>query len=185
MVYTCANCGAIRGGGVATSDKVWDQCRCGATDVSARPCVEGLPGQEGVPGEHPKKSYRGFLRLGSNGEEDDILFLAKDREDDGEILAELVGNDINLHGNYVAVRYFTADEEMSIDDLTMDLIKQVSGAAEARHRMKYSEMTGYLWTDEDLKVGGHDVLEELKGHVGRFCHLEIEFVGGEKGRNED
>lgn len=183
MVYTCANCGIIRGS--APTFRIFDQCRCGATDAVPRPCVEGPPGPQGVPGEHPKKVYRGFLRLGSNGEEDDILFLAKDREDQGEILTELVGADINIHGNYISVRYFTADEEMSIDDLTMDLVKQMSGVAEARYRMKYSEITGYLWTDEDLQIGGHDLLYELKGHAGRFCHLEVEFVGGEKGRNED
>lgn len=180
MVYTCTNCGIIRGGGVAASDKIWDQCRCGATDVDARPCVEGAKGAEGVPGEHPKKAYRGFLKIGSNGEEEDILFLSKDREDDGKILAELVQEDIEMHGDWLSVRYFTADQEMSIDELTEGLIKKLYGESEAKYRMKYSEITGYLWTDEDLKVGGHDLLQELKGEKGRFCHLEIEFVGGKK-----
>lgn len=183
MVYTCANCGIIRG--VGATFRIFDQCRCGATDAVPRPCVEGPPGPEGVPGEHPKKIYRGFLKIASNGEDSDVLFLAKTPADEGVILAEMVGEDINTLGNFVSVRYFTADEEMSIDELTIDLVKQASGVADARHRMRYSEITGYLYTDEDLQIGGHDLLYELKGHAGRFCHLEVEFVGGEKGTNGD
>src|SRR5437868_3327415 len=39
----------------------------------------------------------------------------------------------------------------------------------------YSEITGYLWTDENLMVGGHDLLDELRSHKGSFVHLEIAY----------
>jgi len=186
MVYTCPNCGIVRGGGIAPAGKIWDQCRCGATDVDARPCVEGMPGELGVPGEHPKKVYRGFLRVDSHGDSDDILFLDEKRGEESErILAEALKDDMGEHGHHLTVRYFTADEEMSIDGLTETFVKIVSGIPDIEYSVKYSEITGYLWTDEDIKVGGHDLLEELKSEKGRFCHLEVEFVGGEKGTNED
>jgi hypothetical protein len=48
------------------------------------------------------------------------------------------------------------------------------GEADVGHR--YSEITGYLWTDEEIMVGGHDLIEELHDHLGKFCHLEITYL---------
>jgi hypothetical protein len=45
----------------------------------------------------------------------------------------------------------------------------------ATYRGVLSEYTGYLWTDEDLMVGGHDLLAELKSHLGKFCHLYVHY----------
>ena len=50
----------------------------------------------------------------------------------------------------------------------------VMGDANVDLQSRYSEITGYLWTDEDLNVGGHDLLAELKGHVGKWLIMEVE-----------
>jgi hypothetical protein len=31
-----------------------------------------------------------------------------------------------------------------------------------------------LWTDEDLNVGGHDLLEEIRSYLGKFIYLEVD-----------
>jgi len=123
-----------------------------------------------------KKVYRGLLELGSNGEEDELLRIAGSEE----VLAELVMEDIEEFGDFLTVRYFTAEKELTEDELIEALVKKVSGVGDALYNVAYSEITGYLWTDEKLNVGGHDLLGELKSHVGKFCHLEIEFYASDK-----
>ena len=44
----------------------------------------------------------------------------------------------------------------------------------------YSDYTGYLWTDENLKIGGHDLLDELKEDCGKWLFLTIEYKDEEK-----
>jgi hypothetical protein len=39
----------------------------------------------------------------------------------------------------------------------------------------YSEITGYLWTEESLMIGGHDLLEIFRSHVGHYLVLEITY----------
>lgn len=133
-----------------------------------------------------KKIYRGFLRLGSNGEEDDILFLLDIATQavplpkfihtvDLDPLSTTIADDIEAHGQYLTVRYFTANQALSEEELTLDLIKTVSGAGESKYEMHYSDITGYLYTIDDTEVGGHNLHRELLGQVGRFCHLDITY----------
>jgi len=30
-----------------------------------------------------------------------------------------------------------------------------------------------MWTDQDFKVGGHDLVDELSSNTGKFCYLKI------------
>lgn len=39
---------------------------------------------------------------------------------------------------------------------------------------RYSDYTGYLWTEEEFKCGGHDLLKILEGNMGKYIHIEIE-----------
>jgi hypothetical protein len=115
--------------------------------------------------------YRGTLRLGTYGEGDDILFLG----DDGDPLAETISDDIDRYGRYLTVRYWTADAPQGDEEIAEGAIRQLFGEGDARFRQAYSEITGYLWTDEDLNVGGHDLLAELGAQAGRYCLLEISY----------
>lgn len=118
--------------------------------------------------------YRGFLSIGTNGEDAEVLRLG-DPEDDNEWLAETIEEDIEAYGKYLSVRYYITDRSIFPDEVLPEFIKTLSGAGDACYHMCYSEMTGYLYTAEDLVVGGHDLLKELKSHVGKFCHLEISY----------
>lgn len=124
-----------------------------------------------------KEIYRGWLVLRSNGEENDILHIAPDpfRSADSVLLAKAVASHISYRGKFLTVKYYITDQEIPEDKLTETLLNTLYGAGDAKYSMRYSEITGYLWTDEHLNIGGHNLINELKGSIGKFCHLEIEF----------
>lgn len=120
--------------------------------------------------------YRGILALHDHGEADDILFLDNTgHRHRKRPLAETISDDLAEHGRYASVRYWTADVPMGDDALMESAVRSLLGEADADYGAHYSETTGYLWTDEDINVGGHDLLEELKSQAGRYCLLEIDY----------
>jgi hypothetical protein len=118
--------------------------------------------------------YRGTLNLRDHGEAMDILFLEGEGNWD-EPLAETISDDLDRFGRYASVRYWTADVPMGDEAIMESAVRAMLGEADARYKSAYSEITGYLWTDEDINVGGHDLLEELKTQTGRYCLLEISY----------
>jgi hypothetical protein len=75
----------------------------------------------------------------------------------------------------VTVRYWISETEKTKDQLKENHLATLSGSIDADYSDKYSDYTGYLWTDETLKVGGHDLLRELYSHVGKFLYLEVDY----------
>lgn len=128
-----------------------------------------------------KKIYRGFLRMGSNGEEENILFLLEGDPPElhtsihDDPLSKIIADDMEAHGRHLTVRYFTSEKELTEDELMVDFAKKVSGPGDALYGTAYSEITGYLYTNDEIEVGGHNLHAELWSQVGRFCHLEIEY----------
>lgn len=124
------------------------------------------------------KVYRGWLTTTGNGEEYDLLGLGVEEDNDCYILAELISDDLGWpRQRQVSVRYFVTDEPVNADTLNSELASLATGDSCIRYGMAYSEITGYLWTNEDLIVGGHDLIEELSSHKGKFLHLEVTFHG--------
>lgn len=119
------------------------------------------------------RTYRGTITQRDHGEAFDILFLSDDGDDP---LARRIEDDMDELGRYLSVRYFIADAERSLAELEDSLIRQLVGDAEVEYHSHYSEVTGYLWTDENIVVGGHDLLSELDSSLGKFAHLEINFA---------
>lgn len=108
----------------------------------------------------------GKLITKDHSEEYDVLFI----EGDDEPLAKRLDR---IHYRYVSVCYWITEVAMTRSQVLEAHIKTVLGQAEARYSAVYSDVTGYLWTDQDLKIGGHDLLQELTSHVGKFVTLEI------------
>lgn len=78
----------------------------------------------------------------------------------------------------VTVSYHLTDQPETEDALHALLIAKmcgvsVSGPLRSGYYHSYSEMTGYLYTDETFQVGGHNVIQELSRHLGRWCHLVL------------
>lgn len=113
------------------------------------------------------KTYKGLLTLHSWGEADDILFLSSLCEP----LAEQLEDDIAR--KQVTARYWITDRECTKDEAVEDFIGKLHGKVECDFGVRYSEITGYLWTDEKCKIGGHDLLAELRSHVGKWLILEV------------
>jgi len=122
--------------------------------------------------------YRGLLKLGPNGEEDDILFLEGHYDPVVEELSEEIGN------KFTTVRYYISDKEVTLEQAEEYFIRQLYGEVDADYHMSYSELTGYLWTTEELEIGGHDLLEELKSHIGKYLIL-IAQIDEEKEREKE
>ena len=117
------------------------------------------------------ETYQGEIRHYSNGEEDEIISLSA--LDDP--LAQEIEEDMDAHGKYLTVRYYISEQELSEERLLEEYLKTIFGIGKVEYHVAYSEITGYLWTDEELQVGGHDLLEELQSHVGKWLHLQIDY----------
>ena len=115
------------------------------------------------------KTYEGLLSLHKYGEAYDILFLSSVSEPLAEELEW-------MHRKNVTVRYWVTDKPCSKDEASTEFLKTCMGAADIYFGSRYSEITGYLWTDEDLHVGGHDLIAELKSNVGKWLILEVELT---------
>src|SRR3990172_6404045 len=76
--------------------------------LGVRGSVSGTRSNRFVYEDQVKKVYRGLLELGSNGEEDELLRIAGSEE----FLAELVMEDMEEFGDFLTVRYFTAEKEL-------------------------------------------------------------------------
>lgn len=119
-------------------------------------------------------TYRGLLSKHSWGEADDILFLSSMSDP----LAEQLQSDIVR--KQVTARYWITDKEATKEQAQEHFVRQLVGAADCDFGSCYSEITGYLWTDEECKIGGHDVIAELRSHVGKWLILEIDVHGANK-----
>lgn len=105
---------------------------------------------------------------------------------DGEPIARSVSDDMERFGHYLSVRYAITEQTMSIDDALMQVVDRLEGdGREINHggdttykvdyEPHYSEITGYLWTDESLIVGGHDLLQELASYAGKYAVIEVTY----------
>lgn len=117
-----------------------------------------------------KETYTGLITLKDYGEASDVLFLGNDEEP----LAERLMDDMCRWGRALTVSYFISDEPRSKEELVERLVQTVTGVGSAVYADRYSETTGYLWTDEEIQVGGHDLLAEIS-QPGMYLHMEIDF----------
>ena len=130
-----------------------------------------------------RKFYEGFIVLDSYGEADDILFLCSTPNgrdsvadwDDDCPLADKIQGDIEEYGNFLTVKYFISQEAKTWKEARLGHLEHLYGVGDVDYGDAYSEITGYLWTDEEIKVGGHDLLEELRSNKGKYCILSIVF----------
>lgn len=122
-----------------------------------------------------KAVYAGMLCKASNGEDDNLLgFMPMEGFHAFEplIFAE-EAEDWTCHE--ASVRYFISDKPATKEQLEEDFVRVLVGACESKYGTRYSDPTGYLWTDEDFNVGGHDLIAELKSHLGKYLYMEVEY----------
>lgn len=76
--------------------------------------------------------------------------------------------------NYASIQMLTGDTPIDIEHIDETKIVSMEGDVESRYYHRYSDYTGYLWTEEGFKCGGHDIPEILQSHLGKYIHMEIE-----------
>ena len=113
------------------------------------------------------KIYQGILSFRQWADEYEILFLSSLRRPLAEELSWMAGKK-------VTVRYWITDKQCTKEDACEAHMMTVMGCADVNLEAHYSEITGYLWTDEYLNIGGHDLLDELKSNIGKWLILEVE-----------
>ena len=128
-----------------------------------------------------KVVIEGMIYIGDFGDNSETLMLWTRRE--VEPLARAIDVEYNSHFPFWSVRYFVSDQERHGDEWTAALIGRLYGESDVDYYDHYSDLTGYLWTDEDFNVGGHDLLDELRSLVGKsskWLRLEITMHDTEK-----
>ena len=116
------------------------------------------------------KTYQGLLSLHNSGDSHNVLYLSSLAE---PLIEELYW----ISQKIITVRYWITDIKVTKGQAVEGFVAELVGCGKAGFCARYSEMTGYLWTDQDLKVGGHDLLAELESYVGKWLILEIEKRG--------
>lgn len=74
---------------------------------------------------------------------------------------------------YASIQMLTGDTPIDLDHLDETKIVSMEGDVESKYYHRYSDYTGYLWTEEAFKCGGHDLVKILESHIGECIHMEI------------
>ena len=75
---------------------------------------------------------------------------------------------------YASIQMLTGDTPIDINHIDETKIISMMGEVESEYYHCYSDYTGYLWTEEEFKCGGHDIPKILSSHMGEYIHMEIE-----------
>lgn len=113
-------------------------------------------------------TYKGIVKESEYGENWEALFIGENTQPLAQIFEE------TFVGKQVTVRYWTSENEKTKEELQESVLRKLFGGVDAEYDDYYSEITGYLWTDEDINVGGHDLLNEIRSYVGRYILLEVD-----------
>ena len=77
-------------------------------------------------------------------------------------------------GSYASIQMLTGDTPIDMDHIDETKIVSMMGEVYSKYYHRYSDYTGYLWTEEAFKCGGHDIPAILRRHIGEYIHMEIE-----------
>lgn len=117
------------------------------------------------------KIYQGWLSYCPYG------FLSLDADSQASYPDSLAGqvSDDWKTGDKASVRYYVSEVPMSLSQASESLImKTFGGDLEAEYVLSaYSEWTVEEW-QENLKVGGHNLIDELDSFCGKYAIIVIE-----------
>ena len=112
--------------------------------------------------------HKGFITERVYMDNDEALFIG---DMDSPISEDLMDE---INEKQVSVRYWISHAIQTKKELTESFLKNLFGAVDVEYVTRYSEDTGYLWTDSKLNIGGHNLLDELEDNVGKYIYLEID-----------
>lgn len=74
---------------------------------------------------------------------------------------------------YASLSYALSDSPIDPHSVAESAILSYYGLIDRKYTVSWSDMSGYLWTDEEFKVGGHSILDILTENRGRYIHMEM------------
>ena len=116
-----------------------------------------------------QKVFKGLVREGYFGENYSTVFVGDSEQPFSKDFDEC------FSGKQVSVRYWVSGSEKEAMELKRNQLLKIVGSVQADYSDFYSDLTGYLWTDEHAKVGGHDLLGELGGSIGKYLYMEVDY----------
>lgn len=78
-------------------------------------------------------------------------------------------------GKKVKVRYAFAQEPRTIEEIDINMLKVLDGQMDGRLSEVWSDVTGFLWMEEDLKIGGHNLIDVIRRHQNKYLAMEVIF----------
>lgn len=134
------------------------------------------------------KTYQGKISVESWLEQSNAVLVGS------YSIACRVSEDMEEHGRYLTVRWAIANQPVTLEESAMHVLSMLDGVEQdglaiidggdlyhweddtaVKYFTAYSEITGYLWTEENLQIGGHDMLAILRENEGRFLVMEIDY----------
>lgn len=76
-------------------------------------------------------------------------------------LAEVIEQLVDWQGSIATFQWHISSEPLGFYELEEHLVQTAMGKVKAEFSHAYSDLTGYLWTNESVKLGDRDLLEEI------------------------
>lgn len=76
--------------------------------------------------------------------------------------------------SFASIQMLTSNKPIDPEHIDEAKVVSMMGEVESEYYCHYSEYTGYLYTKEAFKCGGHDIPKILESHIGEYIHMEIE-----------
>jgi hypothetical protein len=113
-------------------------------------------------------TLKGELSEGEDGDNYSALFCG------GKVVAKWA-DELLSQKRQVTIRYWLCPHKMSKEEAQQGFIEELCGLGEGEYHHAYSEITGYLWTDAEFIVGGHNMLQRLSEQeaLGKYLILEM------------
>ena len=69
--------------------------------------------------------------------------------------------------------WVVSDKFITPEDALMIGVNKAIGIATAKTGDHYSDLTGYLWTDDEGMIGGHDLVQVMECYKGKYGFVVI------------
>lgn len=91
-----------------------------------------------------------------------------------EYLPEQIPNEWQYpEAKIIVMSYALSNIELTDKNFADYFLQKFYGQLEADYYLKYSEITGYLWTHETLEINHHNLLSIFEEHVGENLYVEF------------
>lgn len=92
----------------------------------------------------------------------------------GFALTKEMEEKIDWTGCYASIRFVTGITQIDPTKVEETIIESYYGEADTFYEHLYSDFTGYLYTSEGFKIGGHDIPAILESYIDKYIHMEID-----------